>query len=79
MATRFPSIPDPAPELTSVHQTVSALKEGYEVLTNQRANLNQRRDIGLNSRDKTQQVLSSIVTWQDLLNLGLIQENQVPK
>jgi len=62
MATKYPVIPDPTTDPTTLRVTAMALKEGQEILTRQRG-------------DRTM----SAVTWQDLLRLGLVTSNQVPK
>jgi hypothetical protein len=60
----YGSIPDPMLNLPSHQDTLTALKQAVEVLTRQR---------------RVEQVKASAVTWNDLLALGLIQEDQVPK
>lgn len=60
----FSSIPEPMLTLASHQDVLVALKEAVEVLTRQR---------------KLEQVRSSAVTWNDLLALGLVQPDQVPK
>jgi hypothetical protein len=60
----FSPIPEPMLSLPSHQETLTAIKDAVEVLTRQR---------------KVEQVRSSAVTWNDLLALGLVQEDQVPK
>lgn len=59
---QFPAVPDPGVTTQGNHAALVALKQGYEVLTDQRG-------------DGT----AAAVTWQDLVNLGLITPLQVPK
>lgn len=58
------SMPEPDETLPSIRQTVVALKANVEVLTQQR---------------KGAAILASAVTWQDLLDLGLIAADQLPR
>ncbi len=58
----FPSIPQPKPEMQSMHSAMLALKEAVEVMTNQRGSAG-----------------SSVVTWDHLVSLGLIDQSQIPK
>ncbi len=60
---KFPGIPDPTMEPEGMLQTVQALKQATETI------LGQRRG----SR------VTSAVTWQDLIDLGLIEREQVPR
>ena len=61
---RFPAIPDPQPTVESLVQVCNALKEAVELITDQR-----RRG----------QELVSSPTWGDLVHMGMIAEDQVPK
>jgi hypothetical protein len=58
---KYPAIPDPSNDPTSLRISVLALKEAFEIITRQRKN-----------------VANAAVTWQDLVNLGLIQASQIP-
>lgn len=63
MPPRYPPIIDPAPTLESLYTTVQQLKQVIEILTAQRA---------------AHQSVAA-VTWDDLVSLGLIEPQQVPK
>lgn len=62
MSNKYPGIPDPAPNIASLHNVVMPMKETIEVLTGQRGDR-----------------LTSGVTWGDLVDLGLVRKDQVPK
>jgi len=61
---RFPSIPNPSPNLESLTQVCTALKEAVELLTEQRTR---------------GQELNATATWGDLVNAGVVSVDQVPK
>jgi len=60
---KFASIPDPKPTLDSLVQVCTALKEAVEVLTNQRTR---------------GQGLTSVPTWNELIDAGVVSVDQVP-
>jgi hypothetical protein len=60
---RFPGIPDPSRSVEGMFETVQTLKQVAETLTGQRRG----------SR------ANSAVTWQDLVDLGLIDPTQIPR
>lgn len=60
---KFPGIPEPSADPEALLNTVQALKQAVETT------LGQRRG----SR------VTSGVTWQDLIDLGLIEPDQVPR
>ena len=60
---KFPGIPEPTSDPSGLLTTLSACKQALEVILGQRRG--SRRD--------------SAVTWGDLVELGLIEENQVPR
>jgi hypothetical protein len=60
----FSAIPEPQLSLASHQEALIALKETVEVLARQR---------------RTDQVASSAVTFNDLVALGLIQRDEIPK
>ena len=57
-----PAIADPVLDLRSLHATVTQLKEAIEIMQGQR---------GINAADM-------VVRYQDLIDLGMIQPDQVP-
>jgi hypothetical protein len=58
-----PAIADPTQDPRSLQNTVSQLKEAVEIMQGQR---------GVSAGD-------AVVRWQDLIDLGIIQPDQVPK
>jgi hypothetical protein len=60
---KFPGIPEPTQDPEAMMATVQALKQATETI------LGQRRG----SR------VTSAVTWQDLVDLGLIEVEQIPR
>jgi len=62
-ARKFPAIPEPRPTVESMHDTVMALKEAVEIMTRQRGGADP---------------VTSMVTWGDLVEKGLIEPNDVP-
>jgi hypothetical protein len=61
--TKYAAIPEPEDDVGSLREAVTALKQTVEVLSRQRGGA----------------VLSGAVTWQDLVDLELIEAAQVPK
>jgi hypothetical protein len=59
---RIPGIPDPARSVDGMFETLLTMKQAVETLAGQRRG----------SRAQ------SAVTWQDLVDLGLIEELQIP-
>jgi hypothetical protein len=59
---RLPGIPDPARSVDGMFETVTTMKQAVETLAGQRRG----------SRSE------SAVTWQDLVDLGLIEALQIP-
>lgn len=59
---RLPGIPDPARSVDGMFETVTTMKQAVETLAGQRRG----------SRGE------SAVTWQDLVDLGLIEVLQIP-
>jgi hypothetical protein len=59
---RLPGIPDPARSIDGMFETVTTMKQAVETLAGQRRG----------SRAE------SAVTWQDLVDLGLIEALQIP-
>lgn len=62
MAAKYPSIPDPTLDPSSLRDSLLALKQAFEIHSGQR---------------KTPLVAAP--TWQDLVDLGLITSDQVPR
>lgn len=62
MRKKFPGIPDPSRSVEGMFETVTTMKQVTETLTGQRRG----------SRPQ------SAVTWQDLVDLGLIEALQIP-
>lgn len=60
----FPGIPEPQATIQSHQATLMVIKEAVEVLTRQR---------------KIEQVSQSAVTWDDLVSVGLITRDQIPR
>lgn len=72
----WPTIPEPANTIESLHASVSATKEVCEILTAQRGTpVVMQTMTGRNTLSN----LSAAVTWADLLELGVIKPEQVPK
>jgi len=63
MTKRYPAIPDPGNTPEGVREAVKAMKQSVETLTRQR---------GLGRK------VDAAVTWQDLVDLGLIDPTEVP-
>jgi len=59
---KFPGIPDPSRSVDGMFETVTTMKQVMETMAGQRRG----------SRPQ------SAVTWQDLVDLGLIEELQIP-
>jgi hypothetical protein len=62
-STKYAAIPEPEAEVENLREVVTALKQTVEVLSRQRGGA----------------VRSAAVTWQDLVDLELIEATQVPK
>lgn len=62
---KYPGIPDPTMTMEGLFQTVMALKEAVELLTGQRG--------------ASLKIVTSGVTWADLIELGLIERDQIPR
>lgn len=60
----YSSIPEPQASIPSHHEAILALKEAVEVITRQR---------------RREQIALSAVTWNDLVALGVIERDQIPK
>lgn len=63
MPVRHPAIPEPTVgSAESVRDAILTIKESMEILTGQKRN----------------GALNKAVTWQDLVDLGIVAEDQVP-
>lgn len=60
---KLPSIPEPTENALGLVRSVSALKEAVEVILGRRSSMRDDR----------------AVTFQDLVDLGLITEDQIPR
>lgn len=64
MSKFTPAIPEPSHAIGDLYQAVLALKQAVEILTKQRGPARKA---------------DAAVTWQDLVDLGLIDADQIPK
>lgn len=62
---RFAAVPDPTLNIHALYNTVLALKENLELLVGERADPHASDTMA--------------VTWAELLELGLITEDQIPR
>jgi hypothetical protein len=61
MALKYPAVPDPSLDPDSLRLSLQALKQGFEILSQQRGKR-----------------LDGAITWQDLVDLELIDAADVP-
>jgi len=60
----YPPIVEPSVNLESHQEAITAIKQSVDILTRQR---------------KSEEIPLSAVTWNDLLGLGLVTRDQLPR